>query len=323
MSDKTKVSVLDPGHGGIDSGATGNGYKEKDLVLALALEIAKVLKRHGIKNHLTRDKDRYVSLKDRTDFSNKIKPDAFTSLHLNSATNINAKGLETFSYPSSVNGEKLAKKIQNELITAKLYTANRGTKKANFHVLRETKATAALSELVFISNAEDIKFLINNFDRFVQTISKAIIEYVGVKYIPPKEKAKAPTKPKYELVKDKVNIILLTERIAVDGFLKNNTNYVKINDAYYSVRNMLEAMGLKVGWDNEFITADINKEFKPGKESIDVLLLGNKINVNGFKYEGKNCLKIDGAYIPIRDIFEGLGFKVEWNRNNDMVLVNR
>lgn len=318
-----KTVVIDPGHGGIDSGATGNRYKEKDLVLALALEIDKVLKRHGITNYLTRDRDKYVSLKDRTDFSNKTKPDIFVSLHLNSATNINAKGLETFSYPTSTNGEKLAAKIQDELIKAKLYTANRGTKKANFHVLRETNSTAALSELVFISSAEDIKFFVDNFDRYVQVISKAIIEYVGVKYIPPKEKVKAPDKPKYELVKDKVNIILLTEHIAVDGFLKNGTNYVKINDVHYSIRQIFEAMGLEVGWDNGFITADINKEFKPAKESIDVLLLGNKINVNGFKYEGKNCLKIDSAYIPIRDIFESLGFKVEWNRNNDMVLVNR
>ena len=318
-----KTIVLDPGHGGIDSGATGNGYKEKDLVLALALEIDKVLKKHGITNHLTRDRDRYVSLKDRSDFSNKIKPDIFASLHLNSATNIKAKGLETFSYPTSSNGEKLATKIQSELIKAGLYTSNRGTKKANFHVLRETTSTAALTELVFISNAGDIKFLVDNFDKYVQTISKAIIEYVGIKYIPPKEEIKVPAKPKYVLVKDKINIILLTEHIAVDGFLKEGTNYIKINDVYYSVRKILEAMGLKVGWDNGFITADINKEFKPGKESIDVLLLGNKINVNGFKYEGKNCLKIDGVYIPIRDIFESLGFRVEWNRNNDMVLVNR
>lgn len=318
-----KIVVTDPGHGGIDSGATGNGYKEKDLVLALALEIDKDLKRHGITNYLTRDKDKYVSLKDRTDFSNKIKPDIFVSLHLNSATNINAKGLEIFSYTGSINGENLANKIQDELIKAGLYTLNRGTKKANFHVLRETKATAALVESVFISNTEDIKFFVDNFNKYVEVISKAIGEYLGLKYISNKEKIKPLEDKKYTLVKDKVNIILLTEHIAVDGFLKEGRNYIKVDNSYYAINNIFKAMGLEVGWDNGFVTADINKEFKPSKESIDVLLLGNKISIDGFKYKDRNYLNIDGAYISIKNIFESLGFKVEWNRNNNMVLVSR
>lgn len=318
-----KTVVTDPGHGGIDSGATGNGYKEKDLVLALALEIDKVLKRHGITNYLTRDKDKYVSLKDRTDFSNKIKPDIFVSLHLNSATNINAKGLEIFSYPGSLSGEKLAAKIQDELIKAGLYTLNRGTKKANFHVLRETKATAALVESVFISNVEDIKFFMDNFNRYVEVISKSIVEYLGLKYRSNKEDTKPLEEKEYKLVKDKVNVILLTEHIAVDGFLKEGRNYIKIDNSYYAINNILKAMGLKVGWNNGFVTADINKEFKLSKDSIDVLLLRNKINIEGFMYKDRNYLNIDGAYIPIKNIFESMGLTVKWNKQNNMILVNK
>ncbi|AFS78518.1 putative cell wall amidase LytH [Gottschalkia acidurici 9a] len=320
-----KTTMLDPGHGGIDPGATGNGYKEKDLTLKLCLDVKTEVNRHGLGVHLTRTDDRYVSLKDRSKIANNLKVDSFVSIHFNSANNVNAKGLEIYHYPNSTKGHELASKIQSELVNANLYLANRGVKSANFAVLRETTMTSSLLEVCFINNAEDIKFFINNYDKYVQAITKAIVEYHGVKYIPPKQEISASSIKDIVLVDDKINIMLLSEHITIDGFIKDGVTYVDINDNYISIRQIFESLGLTVGWDNDLrlITADINKEYKSTDNSIDVLLLRNKISVDTIKHENKNCVKIDGAYIPVRDIFESLGFKVEWNEANNMVLVNK
>src|SRR5690606_16550129 len=69
-----KVVVIDPGHGGIDSGASGvNGLHEKDLVLAQSQLLAKELRAQGITVYLTRDKDSYVPLRDRVAFARAHK----------------------------------------------------------------------------------------------------------------------------------------------------------------------------------------------------------------------------------------------------------
>lgn len=320
-----KQVFLDAGHGGVDSGATGNGYKEKDLTLRLCLDVEKEVKRHGVGSSLTRKDDRFVSLEKRSEIANILKADAFISFHFNSAANDNAKGLETFHYPNSINGSKLATKIQNELVNAKLCLANRGVKQANFSVLRRTNMPSSLLEVCFINNKEDIEFFIANYDKYVQVITKAIVEYFGIKYIAPNTNIVGPSKPQIAIVKDKINLLLLSEHIAVDGFIKEGTSYVNINDSYIAIREILENLGLIVSWDNDLkvITADINKEYVKEKGSTDVLLLGNKINIKTHMHKDKNCIKINGAYIPTRDIFESLGFKVKWNNADNMILITK
>lgn len=93
-----KVIVLDPGHGGKDTGARGrNGTYEKDINLAMALELKRVLKKwYGYKVILTRDKDVFIPLGDRSKFANKKNADIFVSIHANAAYKKKAKGVETF-----------------------------------------------------------------------------------------------------------------------------------------------------------------------------------------------------------------------------------
>lgn len=92
--------VLDPGHGGKDSGAIGrSGLMEKDAVLDVALRLGKLLRERLGKNVLlTRDKDEFIELDDRAKFANRHKADLFVSIHINSHTKSSARGLEMYHF---------------------------------------------------------------------------------------------------------------------------------------------------------------------------------------------------------------------------------
>jgi len=95
-----KVIVIDPGHGGKDSGATGNGYMEKDIVLQVGLQLAEQLRSMGYTVYMTRSNDTFIELKDRTKFANDKLADLFLSVHANAipkGSDANAAyGIETY-----------------------------------------------------------------------------------------------------------------------------------------------------------------------------------------------------------------------------------
>ncbi|RAZ50424.1 N-acetylmuramoyl-L-alanine amidase [Campylobacter hyointestinalis] len=98
---QTKTIVLDPGHGGKDAGAVGSRtLYEKNIVLNVALKTGKILKDMGYKVHYTRDKDKFIGLRNRTSFANEKLADLFISIHANAAPNAkkadNMQGIETF-----------------------------------------------------------------------------------------------------------------------------------------------------------------------------------------------------------------------------------
>ncbi len=307
-------STVDAGHGGVDSGATGLGYKEKDITLSMALDVGTILEKHGMNINYTRKDDRYLSLDDRAKSSNEFNSDSFISIHVNDANNPAAHGLETFHDIGSVEGNKLATIMQNELVSQGLFTANRGVKAARFYVLRYTKAPAILIELCFIRNKADMDLLINNFEKFAQAIAKAILFYHDIEYIPHR-----PSQSEY--VKGKINTLLLSELVLVDGFKKDDINYVKINGLYIPIRDLLESLGLVVGYYDGFVTADLSSHYKPDKENIEAILLGNRMNINGFEKEDVNIVRIKGNYIPIRDVFKPFNLIVDWKDN--IVIIRR
>lgn len=94
----TKRIILDPGHGGFDSGAVnGHGLLEKDVTLDIARRVKATLERNSsIAVHLTREEDVFVPLARRTAYANKKQGDAFVSLHLNASPSHSARGLETY-----------------------------------------------------------------------------------------------------------------------------------------------------------------------------------------------------------------------------------
>ncbi|HTF91502.1 MAG TPA: N-acetylmuramoyl-L-alanine amidase, partial [Verrucomicrobiae bacterium] len=112
--------VLDPGHGGKDPGAIGNGgIAEKDLVLSIARKLAAKLKKEmNVQVVLTRNDDRFVPLEDRTALANAENADLFISLHMNASPNSEARGIETY-YLDNTSDEAAIRLAARENSTAR------------------------------------------------------------------------------------------------------------------------------------------------------------------------------------------------------------
>ena len=99
-STKGKLIVIDPGHGGSDSGAVGNGLKEKNVVLATSKKLGALLQKRGYRVLYTRSTDVFINLRSRTIFAGKKNADMFISIHANAAPNASSalkmSGVETF-----------------------------------------------------------------------------------------------------------------------------------------------------------------------------------------------------------------------------------
>ncbi len=176
---KDMLIVLDAGHGGHDSGATGSIAKEKDLALNATLILEKKLKALGFKVYLTRSTDEYIGLYERADIANDLNADLFVSVHINAILNKpNVSGVEVLYIGDSMSGSKgLATLIQDELVSS-LKATNRGiVQRPNLVVLRETSMPAVLCELGFITNeAEQAKLMDSSY---MDKAAEAIVE--GIK----------------------------------------------------------------------------------------------------------------------------------------------
>lgn len=88
--------VIDPGHGGRDPGALGQGITEAAVVLDVALKLEKLLKAAGVEVVLTRRTDEYLPLEERTRIANEAEGDLFLSIHANASRNRSAEGIESY-----------------------------------------------------------------------------------------------------------------------------------------------------------------------------------------------------------------------------------
>ena len=93
-----KVVVIDPGHGGLDSGTNGvNGLMEKDMVLAEGLRLSQMLKARGYTVHMTRERDIFIPLPERVAIARKWKADLLISLHCDSNPDHSVNGLSIYT----------------------------------------------------------------------------------------------------------------------------------------------------------------------------------------------------------------------------------
>ncbi|MGB9886888.1 MAG: N-acetylmuramoyl-L-alanine amidase [Moorellales bacterium] len=173
--------VLDPGHGGKDPGAVGpGGTKEKDVALAVAKLLAKELS-YFARPILTREHDEFRELWERSSLANTVGADLFVSVHCNAAEDKTANGTETIVYRFGGMAERLARKVQAQLV-ATLRTCDRGVKEKNLHVCRETRMPAILVELAFISNVDEEKKLASpDWQKAAaRAIARGVADYLGV-----------------------------------------------------------------------------------------------------------------------------------------------
>ncbi len=202
--------MIDPGHGGKDSGAAGFGLREKDIVLDVARRVRQLLKKEGYEVLMTRSKDVFIPLEERTALANTKGADLFLSIHVNAHPKPWVKGVETFYLNLAANPEAmrvaalenatssrsmsemesilaslmkntkidesslLAEFIQTSMADGlSLYkTKNLGVKKAPFYVLIGAQMPAALAEISFISNKEEAGLLKDG--NYLQAIAERI-----------------------------------------------------------------------------------------------------------------------------------------------------
>ena len=165
---------IDPGHGGTDPGASGNGLYEKEVVLSISKKVRNILISKGFEVELSRSTDQYVSLSDRAAQANAWDADLFVSIHCNSATSSSANGTECYTYPTANTSTKSLSKNMASALASKLGLTNRGHKEANFAVLRLSNMPAILIETAFINNANDASKLKTRENDFASAIANQI-----------------------------------------------------------------------------------------------------------------------------------------------------
>lgn len=207
-----KRIIVDPGHGGEDHGAARGKYREKDVTLAVANKLAKLISdKTKFEAVITRNRDVFISLPERARIASQYKADEtlFVSIHCNSVRRgSSAKGVESYVFDLSASdsasaalairenaGEKVdyltyilsdlrhrasepysleaARQIQKS-ITSKLHLEDRSIKRAPFYVLSKTNMPAILVELGFISNKVEQQMLAS--ESYQQQFAEAILQ---------------------------------------------------------------------------------------------------------------------------------------------------
>ncbi|WP_174613908.1 N-acetylmuramoyl-L-alanine amidase [Virgibacillus ihumii] len=158
---KNKTIVIDAGHGGRDIGAIGaNGTYEKHYTYQTMRELKHELTMLGADVIVTREKNEFVSLASRTSLSNLNQTDAFISIHYNSFPKLpSVTGISAYYYRNQY--QDLARYILEE-VSKETGVRNRGSKFADYQVIRQNLKPAILLELGFISNPEKEKLLQTN-----------------------------------------------------------------------------------------------------------------------------------------------------------------
>jgi N-acetylmuramoyl-L-alanine amidase len=195
------VVVLDPGHGGQDSGAICGGVLEKDLSLDVARRIERLLEADGIATVMTRVGDSYVSLADRAALANRVRDSILVSIHFNEDNRPVSSGVETYYAANQITGgsfvaswlpflwralsespnfesQSLAGFIQKGLV-ARTRALDRGAKAKQFFVIANVTCPAVLVEGGFLTNKEDISKLASEDYReeIAAAVSDGILRY--------------------------------------------------------------------------------------------------------------------------------------------------
>lgn len=209
--------VLDPGHGGSNTGAVGPALTEKSFTLGLALLVEQELVRAGVAVELTRRDDRTLTLRQRSDLANRLGASLFVSLHGNASLSKSQRGFEAFvltaeavegiapalrsdgtSFRAGVSGQvatmlddiergatqweaaELAVSVQRELRAARGSAGDRGVRQDAHHVLLGATMPAILVEAGFVDHAAEGRELAQPATQraLAQAISRAILEHV-------------------------------------------------------------------------------------------------------------------------------------------------
>lgn len=246
--------VIDAGHGGKDPGAVGFGLRESDVTLRFALMLRDELGAYEVKVHLTRATDVFLELSERAAIANRLGASLFVSPHCNAGggtgfeSYIHTKaGATTAAIQNAIHGEMAAYMAQHGI-------RDRGKKRANYAVLRETRMAAVLLELAFIDNEHDNRLLRD--DGFLRGAAAAAARGIA-KALGLRRKAAPPTAPKVTPAAAQKPAVLpipvyVNGKLVGQGVLIDERTFVP-------VRVVAEALGAKVTWDPKTKSVHIEK----------------------------------------------------------------
>ena len=200
MAKKVFIGV---GHGGNDSGAVANGFKEKDLNLAIALACNDVLVRHGVSVLMSRTKDENDALTEEIKECNAFNPDLAIDIHNNAG---GGDGAEAFYHYGGGVSKTLAENVLAEIV--KIGQNSRGAKikknaqgKDYFGFIRQTVAPAVIVECAFVDNTKDVAIIDTSAEQKAMgvAVAKGILKTLGIAYV---EGTPAKTKTVSELAQE-------------------------------------------------------------------------------------------------------------------------
>lgn len=178
--DGEKTVIIDAGHGGSDPGAVGYNSAgnavayESHINLAIALLVGEKLEAQGVNVIYTRDKDKYITLKERSDLANESDCDFFVSIHCNSIDNGQINGTQVYYHPISETGTVLAENIYEKMVEMTNLDPKKTQNGAHLYVIRTTTCPAVLVETAFISNESDRNYLLSKKGQ--ETMAEAITQ---------------------------------------------------------------------------------------------------------------------------------------------------
>lgn len=303
-------NTTDAGHGGGDSGCVfrenGKLIMEKDIALSIERYCSLYLNNNTNKkvvNSRTRTSDVSTTLTSRSDLANNLKSKSFASIHINDAKNPEANGLETLYNPNKPRSKELAQCIHKRVWETGLFRTDRGLKaRTNLSVLNRTNMPQALAELGFIKDSRDRAAITNPTNQKIlgEAIAKGILDFHKIE-VQDKPELNIPEENKEWLeVKDTNIKIDGKNRILAGGRIAGET--------YIKLRDIADLLGFIVGYekDSDTPTIDFNK--------VDILLNGNKEELQNLKINNEN-------FVKIRDAYEKDGKAVEWDNKEKLIVV--
>lgn len=214
---KVFISV---GHGGSDPGAVANGFKEKDLNLAIALACNDVLIRHGVITAMSRTKDDSESLETRIKECNSFAPNYAVEIHNNAG---GGDGCEIFHSINGGQGKTLAQNILNEIVAIGQNSRGLKTKKNEsgtdyFGWIRMTNAPVCLVECAFIDNKTDLAIIDTPAEQKAMgvAIAKGVLKTLGIAFV--EESNEKIYRVQVGAYKVKQNAINMQSKLKAAGF---------------------------------------------------------------------------------------------------------
>ncbi|MBM7583867.1 cell division septation protein DedD [Bacillus pakistanensis] len=282
--------LIDPGHGGSDPGAQYKGFNEKDFNLDISLKLRNyLLQNYQVNVIMSRTTNETVSLEARTNLANSRNVDFFLSIHHNAG---GGTGFESYIYNGNISNQTV--QYQNTIhdniisrISSKYGVANRGKKRANFHVLRESSMPALLLEVLFIDNDNDLRLMRNS--QFVNDVVISTGEGVAKALKLPKKESPPANGTLYRVIAGSFREIENAEtRVSflkshniesfIDPVIVNNERYYRVQAGAFKERENAEQQVTKlssIGIEGAFIITEKGDNETPPIQTLYKVIAGS------------------------------------------------